>query len=203
MTVLAVDVVLIPSAALFDAAITLNRALQGEPDAPIVLNSSDCFPHVSLAMGGVRADEIPAVATAIETVAAAYSGVELVPTAFHARQSSTGYVVTSVELERTSPLQALHERVMRAMEPYVIGDATPEMFVDPAAVTPSTVGWVREYAAVASFDRFWPHMTLGMGTLPDGLPLPARGPASRLALCHLGPHCTCRRIVTETTLRDR
>ncbi len=203
MRVLAVDMVLLPSVALRDAAIALNRALQGEPDRPIVLNASDCLPHVSLAMGCVREDEIPAVATILETVAAAHSRVDLVPTGFHARQSRAGYVVSSVELQRTAALQALHEAVMRAVKPYLTRDATPEMFVDPASITPSTVGWVNEYAAAASFDRFWPHVTVGMGTLPDGLTLPARSLAALLALCHLGPHCTCRRILFAAALRGR
>lgn len=200
---LAVDVALLPPADLLDATIALNRALHGEPDGPIVLNASDCLPHVSLAMGCVRENEVPGLTTAIETIAAAHPRVELVPVGFHVRQSQSGYVVASAELERTAALQALHEAVMRAVEPYLTRDATPDMFIEPDSISSSTIRWVNEYATAASFTRFWPHLTLGAGTLPDGLPLPMRSRASRLAICHLGPHCTCRRILAETALRDR
>jgi hypothetical protein len=119
------------------------------------------------------------------------------------RPSQTGGTVTSLEIARAPALQALHEAVMRATTPLFTHDATPEMFVGPEPVTESTLGWVNDYPSAASFERFWPHVTLGMGTLPEGLPLPARSRASRLALCHLGPHCTCRRILIETALQDR
>lgn len=200
MRALAVDVVLLPPPGFRDAAIALNRALRGEPDRPIVLDASRCLPHVSLAMGCVREDDIPAVAAIIQTIAAARARVELVPSGFHVRSSQTGSVVTSVELERTHALYALHDAVMRAVEPFFTGEARPEMFVAPDSLAPSTLRWVSEYAAAASFARFWPHVTLGMGALPDGAALPAGGPSSRVALCHLGPHGTCRHVLFDTSL---
>jgi hypothetical protein len=142
------------------------------------------------------------VAAEIQTIAAAHSRVDLVSTGFHMRRSQAGYVVASVELVRTKVLQALHDAVRRTIEPHLSHDATPEMFVDPSSISSSTIRWVNEYWASASFDRFWPHVTLGMGILPEGLSLPAPGLASRLALCHLGAHCTCRRILADTPLQD-
>lgn len=201
MGVLAVDIVLIPDAELRATAITLNRSLRGVPDAPIVLDRSTCLPHVSLAMGCAGEDELPAVANVLDTLARAHPRVELVPAGFHVRQSQTGYLVASVELARTPALQALHEAVMRAVEPLRGRDAAPEMFVDPHAIPASTLRWVTEYASGASFERFWPHITLGMGALPDDATVPAPGPASRLALCQLGPHCTCRRVLFTASLR--
>jgi hypothetical protein len=198
---LAVDIALIPAPELFAAAITLNRSLHGVPDAPIMLHPSNCLPHVSLAMGCVREDDIAAVATILDRLATAHSPVELSPAGFHVRQSQTGYVVSSVELARTTTLQALHEAVMRAVEPSVSDDAAADMFIDPHGIPLSTIRWVNEYPATASFERFWPHITLGMGAPPADAALPAPSLASRLALCQLGPHCTCRRVLFETGLR--
>jgi 2'-5' RNA ligase len=172
-------------------------------DAPIVLDPSICLPHVSLAMGCVREDQVSAIANVLESVARAHPPIELVPTGFHVRQSQTGYLVASVELVRTAPLQAFHESVMRTMEPYAGREAAPEMFVDPHAIPASTLRWVNEYASGASFERFWPHITLGMGALPEDAVVPVPGLASRLALCRLGPHCTCRRLLAEALLRTR
>lgn len=154
-------------------------------------------------MGCVREDEVSAIANMLDTLARAHPQIELIPTGFHVRQSQTGYVVASVELARTTTLQLLHEAVMRGIERFVSREATPEMFVDPHAIPPSTLRWVNEYATGASFERFWPHITLGMGALPEDAIRPASGLASRLALCQLGPHCTCRRVLAETSLRPR
>jgi hypothetical protein len=203
VSVLAVDIVVIPDAELVASAIALNRALRGVPNAPIVLDSSTCLPHVSLCMACVAEDAIPALANALDILARAHAPIELVPAGFHARHSQTGYVVTSVELARTPALKSLHEAVMGTMASYPGRDAAPEMFVDPRAVPPSTLQWVNEYASGASFDRFWPHITLGMGALPTDARLPAASRASYLALCQLGPHCTCRRVLAETALQTR
>lgn len=203
MGMLAIDVVLIPDAELLAAAITLNRALQGVPDAPIVLDQATCLPHISLAMGCVREDAIPSVAALIEAIAGALPPVTLIPTGFHVRLSQTGYVVASLELARTAPLQSLHESLMRGVEPFVSRDARPEMFVAPESISSSTIRWVNECGSAASFDRFWPHITLGMGEVPAGATLPASGRSSRLALCQLGPHCTCRRVLVDASLQNR
>jgi 2'-5' RNA ligase len=188
---------------MMDRAISLNRALQSVPPAPIVLSRTDCLPHVSLAMGCLEENAFPSAARALNVIATTHAPIDLTFTGLSVRSSRTGGTVTSLDLARDPALQALHEAVLRAMAPLLTRDATREMFVDPTSVTESTLDWVNEYRTAASSDRFWPHVTLGMGTLPDGLPLPERGRASRLALCHLGSHCTCRRILIETVLRDR
>lgn len=202
MHALAVDVVLLPSDDLSEAAIALNRSLSGVIPQPIVLSRTDGLPHVSLAMGCVSESQVPALANALDTIAAAHAPVDVRVAGLHVRASSQANApVTSLEIVRTPALQALHEAAMRALAPHITPNAAADMFVDPAAVTPSTLRWVNEYATAASFARFWPHITLGMGTLPDGTRLPRAGTASRLALCHLGPHCTCRRVLFETPLR--
>jgi 2'-5' RNA ligase len=198
---LAVNIALIPAAELFGAAITLNHALDNTSGSPIVLHPSDCLPHVSLAMGCVREDHVAAVANILDTPATAHPPVELIPTGFHVRTSQNGLVVASMELARTATLQALHEAVVRAVEPLVSYEVSADMFIEPNAIPLSTIRWVNEYVATASFERFWPHITLGMGTRPIDAALPVPALTSRLALCQLGPHGTCRRIVFETSLR--
>lgn len=45
-------------------------------------------------------------------------------------------------------------------------------------------------------EDFLPHITLGKGTL-DAKAGETSFTASRLALCHLGNHCTCRKVLGE------
>ena len=44
-----------------------------------------------------------------------------------------------------------------------------------------------------------PHITPGFGDLPEPIPidLPVRSEATRVAICHLGNHCTCRRVIAQ------
>lgn len=203
MHALAVDIVLLPSDEIMDYAISLNRALREMSTARIVLNRTDCLPHVSLAMGCVAEDAISPIADALVSISNIPAPIELLFTGVSVRSSRPGEAVSSLEIARGPALQTLHEAVMRAVARFFTHEAAPAMFVDPTSVTASTLGWVNDYQVAASFDRYWPHITLGVGRLPEGLWLPARSQASRLALCHLGPHCTCRRILFETSLQNR
>jgi 2'-5' RNA ligase len=153
-------------------------------------------------MGCVAEADVPAVANVLDAIAASHPPLDLTVAGLHARISSpVDATVTSLECVRTPALQALHEAVMRATSGRFRHEAAPQMFIQPASVTDRTLRWVNEYATSASFDRFWPHITLGMGTVPAETRVPKGGTASRLALCHLGPHCTCRGVLFETSLR--
>jgi len=202
MRILAVDIVLLPSDQMLDRVIALNRALESDAPASIVLNQSDCLPHISLAMGCVTEEKLPSVEETLTAIAKAHPSIALTVTGLSERLSQTGERVSRLNIGRDLALQALHEVVMRDTAPFLSHEATPDMFADPTSVSASTVGWVNEYPS-ASFGRFWPHVTLGIGTLPEEVALPAPSMASRLALCHLGAHCTCRRILFETDLRYR
>jgi hypothetical protein len=62
-------------------------------------------------------------------------------------------------------------------------------------VAPSTLEWIRTYPQKSSYENFRPHITLGYGQVPPGLSFPIPFTAARLALCHLGNHCTCREML--------
>ena len=57
-------------------------------------------------------------------------------------------------------------------------------------------GWVSYTLAWARAET----EAYGIGALAPGTSFPPRGAAPRLALCHLGNYCTCRKILFETPL---
>ncbi len=184
-----------------EACMQLNQALRKNGESRIVLNASDCVPHISLAMGCVKEEDLPAVERVLIEVASTVPPLTLPIVGLGVGRASTGESLSSLLIEPTCQLQSLHETVMRRMIPHMAYDATPETFADPHATRASSAQWVNNYAKAASFEHFFPHITIGIGTLDASVPLPAHCPASMIAFCHLGHDCTCRRILFETALR--
>ena len=119
---------------------------------------------------------------------------ELRITGVRISQNARGENVSSFEIERTAKLQRLHEEIMKAMEPYFSYDVTEDMIYPSGEVAESSLEWIRNYRAKSSFEKFWPHITLGYGIIED-VKFTARLVVSKLALCWLGNHCTCRKIL--------
>lgn len=200
MSRLAVDVVLLPDDALLAEILAITRRWLDQRPQHIVLDPVESLPHVSLAMGCVEEEAIPAVGRLLDGVAAGRPPVALAIRGLHVRTNADGDDVWSLDLEPTRELRRLHDQMMDLIGPHLAHDVTASMFVEPSAVTGRTIEWVKTYPITASGDRFWPHITLGMGRLPTDLAYPAGGRAPRLALCHLGPHCTCRRLLLDRPL---
>ena len=78
--------------------------------------------------------------------------------------------------------------------------ATADMLINPDEVERSTLLWIKNYRDKSSFDNFLPHITIGYGEATDS-GLPASFIASELAICHLGNHCTCRKVLWSVKLQ--
>lgn len=196
----AVDIVLLPSEAIMDAALQMNQELLLRFGKKIVLNPNNCLPHLSLAMGALREEDLPAAANFLEEIASYFPPIPLIFTGIDAGPIATGETVAAWKVDPTAVLQSLHETVFNRLSPLLAHDATAEDFIDFPDVAPASVDWVNRYPEAAAFERFSPHITLGIGALTPGTSFPPRGAAPRLALCHLGNYCTCREILFETTL---
>jgi hypothetical protein len=200
---IAADVVLLPSEKVARTAIRLNRSLLESGGGGFALGGAGGLPHVSLAMGCVAAEELPLLEGLLEEIASVHPPVDLLFEGVHVATNAVGEPVSSLKIAPTPGLQSLHEAVMRRIAPHVARDATAEAFDGFPDVKPSSVLWVNRYADAAAFAFFSPHVTLGIGTLDAAAPFPARDAAERLALCHLGNYCTCRKILFETKLRGK
>ena len=90
---------------------------------------------------------------------------------------------------------------MDRLQPYESGAGDEAAFfrdaLEPARR--ADVEWVRQFRTQAAYGRFDPHVTLGVGPLRQLDPLPAADTV-RVALCHLGRFCTCRRVLAEWSL---
>jgi hypothetical protein len=103
-----------------------------------------------------------------------------------------------MSIERTPALVGLHERLLQAAEAFEVEDGGVSAFVGDDA-RERDVRWVREFRRESSFDRFAPHITLGHAAASPEVE-PMDFVAATIALCHLGRHCTCRRIIRAWNL---
>jgi 2'-5' RNA ligase len=189
----AIDVVLLPDGAMTDRAIEANAELVENFGAEIVLSKDDCLPHISLAMGCIDESDIPAVADVLDAIAKTIRLSKL--KVIGVRTSGDASVF---EVQKTTELQSLHETVLNQVGLYLTGDVTNDMIYGGRAAE-STLQWIREYPENSSFERFFPHITIGYGQM-ENISSPIEFAASALALCHLGNHCTCRDILVSIEL---
>jgi 2'-5' RNA ligase len=182
-----------------DKAIKATTELVKKYGERIVLNRDHCLPHISLAMGCVDEKDIKAVGTILKAIAHTTSLTQLEVIGIRTSTNSLGEQVSVFEVAKTAELQLLHEKVAEGLGAYLSYDVTADMLYNPAQVTDSTLLWIANYREESSFTKFFPHITIGYGQIEGGQ-FPIAFGVSKLALCHLGNHCTCRKIFVSAEI---
>ena len=199
MAKIAVDVVLLPSDEMTDRAIEANADLVEKFGREIVLNKENCLPHISLAMGCIVEEDIRPIEKVLESVAKESPLGNLKAIGIRTSTNVKGELVSVFEIEKTRELQSLHEKVMKKVAPYFSYDATSDMIYGDEEVAETSLLWIENYPEKASFANFLPHITIGYGEVA-GQSFPIEFAVSKFALCHLGNHCTCRKVLTSIDL---
>ncbi len=199
MAQIAVDVVLIPSDEMTNIAIEANRKLSKKNPDKIILDRENCLPHISLAMGCIDQKQITDIGKILRKIAEEFSIGSLRIVGVHTHTNITGETVSVLQIENTDRLQSLHERIMSSMKPYFSYNVTANMVLSDGTVSKSTLLWIKNYPAESGYEKFFPHITLGYGEIAlENLPLDFK--ATKIALCHLGNHCTCRKVLVAAEL---
>src|SRR4030042_6810756 len=195
MAKIAIDLALLPSQAMAQTAIKANRQLPARSDDRIILDKENCLPHISLAMGCIGKKDIGEIGRILQEIAGRCALGALKVVGIHVGTNSAGEKVSVFQIERTKALQSLHEEVLQRLMPYLSHNVTADMVLEPT-VCESTLRWIRDYPEKSSFERFFPHITIGYGELGH-FSFPEEFTASKLALYHLGNPCTCRQILAS------
>ncbi len=197
----AVDVALLPSEAMMDRVIKVNAELVEKFSKKIVLNKENCLPHISLAMGCVAERDIADIEKVLEGITKESSVGNLRVLGIATSANSAGEKVLVLAVEKTDELQSLHEKVTDKLTGYLSYDVTSDMICGGEEIAESTLLWIKNYREKSSFANFSPHITIGYGEIVNG-PFPIEFAVSKLALCHLGNHCTCRKILASYEVRS-
>jgi 2'-5' RNA ligase len=190
---IAVDVVLLPGEEVTNKAIEANRQLPGG-DGAIVLNKQDCLPHISLAMGCVDEEDIGQIERILRDIAKDSRIAKLRIIGVYIGTNASGEQVSLYHVEKTEAIQSLHEKVTRSLSRYFSYDVSAEMVSAEGQVAESTLRWIENFVTESSFEKFFPHITIGYGQA-EALDFPIEFTPAGLAVCHLGNHCTCKKIL--------
>jgi 2'-5' RNA ligase len=199
MAKIAVDAVLLPSEEMTQRTIEANMVLLKQYDDKIILDEKNCLPHISLAMGCINERDIVDIGKILHTIAEKYTLGKLSIIGINITTNTNGENVSSFQINRTKILQSLHEEVMRNLATYFKYDVTADMVLSPLKASESTLQWIKNYPKKSSFENFFPHITIGYGQISD-LSFPIEFSVTKLALCHMGNHCTCRKILASAEL---
>ncbi len=190
MSKIAIDIVLLPPEDIMDKSIEINNKLNEDP---IKLNKENCLPHISLFMGAVEEEEeLSKIKKIVDEIATQFSKLSLTI-------SRINYEDCGFDIKITKDLQKLHETIMTKLNNYLTHDATTDMCFSPLPVVEKALFWINNYKENSGFKNFHPHITLGISKI-DGKELNIKFIASKLAICHLGNYCTCRKILHSVNL---
>jgi 2'-5' RNA ligase len=195
---IAVDVVLLPDEKMTAGAIGLNKTLSETTSGKIALNRDNCLPHISLAMGCIEENYLPEIREILREIAGKFPVKKLKATEINIQTNSLGEQVSLLGVEKTEQLKLLHETVMEKLEIFFTYDVTADMLLSEK-VAPTTLLWIGNYRRNSSFESFYPHITIGYGKASD-IELPREFEICRLALCHLGNHCTCKKVLFSSEM---
>jgi hypothetical protein len=199
MNRLAIDIIILPPEPILDKVIAWNQALCRQRPENIVQNKVDTLPHVSLAMGCLRADLLTQAREVLHTLAQRHSALHLEVPCLKLVSTASGDSIVTLDIKQTPALKWLHQDLVDSFQSLLTSDATEKDLFDSPPIEQSSVEWINQYIPKQSFEHFWPHITAGFGSPPDDFqPFSFRG--ERLAMCHLGNYCTCRKILHEVRL---
>ena len=198
MVKIAIDVVILPPEWIMDKVIEINKELDRDR---YVLNKENCIPHVSLCMGIIEEKDTSRIKELLQTISERFSPIKIEIDNIGIHTTSEDLKISGFNLRKGKELQALHEEIVKNLEPFFKGKATPDMLAYSAGVRESSLETIENYTKKSSFEKFEPHISLGFGTT-ERTDFPSSFKASKLAMCHLGSDCTCIKILFSTEIKE-
>lgn len=205
MPYIAIDFVLLAPKNVISKAIKINENIlkdTDKKDRKIILSDKNCLPHVSLAMGCLKVKDIPIVIDILKDIIKQFRRIELEITNIDRWTAPNEKIITGFKIKKNKNLQKLHETIMEKLLPYLNYDIRLDMLYQKPAPEKITLYWIKNYQKKSSFRNFSPHITLGVGKydntknkIKDKIKLPIKFSAAKVALCHLGNYCTCRKVL--------
>lgn len=199
MSKIAIDVVLLPSEEMMDKAIEINQKQLIKYKGEVVFNKQNCLPHISLIMGAINKEDIPAISNILKKIASGFKIFNLIADGYRSPLIPSGEIYSEYTVKNTKELQRLHETIIKKLNRFLTYNITIDMLCSSPAFDKTTLLFIKNYLKNSSYKNFEPHISLGVGKT-ENVATPIASTASTLALCHLGNYCTCRKILFSTNL---
>lgn len=187
---IAIDVALLLPDEASRLAIELNRRLDGGTPGGLTLDA-DHLPHVTLAQLFVHDARLDDLLQRVDDAASRFAPLDLRVSGLD-DHTDTAMLV----FEEDAGLRALHVALMEAVRDLEVNGDEAAFLPVPGGLPARDrdVAWVTGYRAHSAYERYLPHVTVGHGS-GAGPVAPFSFRTGHLAVCRLGRHCTCRRVL--------
>jgi 2'-5' RNA ligase len=192
----AIDIALLLPGEVSALAVDLNRRLDGGQPEGLTLDGTH-LPHITLVQLFAREERLEELFRRVDGAAAGFPGIEL-----RVKGLDDGTDTAMLVFEENRELRALHAALIDAAREFEVPGGAASFDTRPGErpARDRDVAWVSSYSREHSLEQFLPHVTVGHGA-GAGPVAPFPFTAGRLAVCHLGRHCTCRTVLHERRLR--
>jgi 2'-5' RNA ligase len=167
MTLIAINVLLLPDAATAEKAVSTNARLLKNYPAGFALDANHA-PHITLLQQFVRREDLAAVANAVAAVLGSEQPVQWQSTAtgfYDMAYKNLGLV--GMVIEPTAELRQLQQIIIAAVAPFAAENGTAEAFApraDGESINQATVDYVNNFVGPCSGINYHPHVTCGIGS---------------------------------------
>jgi hypothetical protein len=163
--VIAIDVLLVPDAAMVKRAEAVNAKLRESYPEGYTLGEMQ-VPHITLVHRYVREKDLPAIEKAVTKVLEEENPLAWLLTATGIEYGKWGNVaITSIAVKPTPDLGRLQLAVVKAVEPYAVQGGTDRAFSkskELPKIEPAIVAYVEKFVPNSSGVKYNPHVTVGV-----------------------------------------
>ena len=194
MSKIAINVVILPPEKIMDLVIAINKEEASRINSKGELNKIDFLPHLSLAMGTIKKEDLDRVKKIVTKTSQEFEIMNLIlaePYYVIKNENKRSYVLRV----KGKQLQKFHERLMARLNSFLSFDATKEEIYNQE----SEPTYINKYKRIGCLRRYEPHITVRCKELSYKTK-EISFLAKRVAICHVGISTTCRKILFETEL---
>jgi hypothetical protein len=167
MTLIAINVLLLPDAATAEKAVSANARLLKNYPAGFALDANHA-PHITLLQQFVRRADLAEVANVVAAVLGSEQPVQWksMATGFY-DMAYKNLALVGIVIEPTEALQLLQQKIIAAVAPFAAQNGTAEAFApraDGESINQATVDYVNNFVGPCSGINYHPHLTCGIGS---------------------------------------
>ena len=156
----------------------------------------DYLPHLTLAMGTVKEEDLPTIQKDLRQILLGSIPIEIRISHMAVKERPDGLYSCTLVVEPSEKLQALHEGILDTMARYFTYEADPQMFYSPPRVEKIPLYWLQNYHKTSVRKDYYPHITVGVGK-HEITEVAFRFKSERIIIGHLGNFCTIRKVISE------
>jgi hypothetical protein len=186
-------------------ALQLNELINQNNPETIKLDKNH-IPHITLLQCFINESDLPKVKTELEELFSTIKNDSLkAESFFYYKDKEESFAM--IAIEKSDPLQKLHEKTIELIKPYIIKTGSEESFVqnpDGSSISESTVTYVPEFVDKYSYENFDPHISLGVAqkivldSLAQHFFKPIKFKASSISVYQLGDHGTAQKLLWKS-----